>query len=278
MISQTTRVPAHSQAILHRLLHLAWPCVVLAAAGCLAVAAGRGDGDAASPAAPVAVVELFTSEGCSSCPPADNVLGKIVETSRKDGRRVFALAWHVDYWDRLGWTDPFSSAAATRRQNEYARAFNASGVYTPQMVVNGRTEFTGSNDGKAKAAVDAALSRRSEVGVTLQSLLVRGDRVTAKYELSATPAAANLVVALVERGLSTRVERGENGGRTLRHENVVRSFRVVPLKGADAARGDVELTLPHGVDATKASLIAFVQDGRTMAVAGAAAQDLIAAK
>src|SRR5271167_1475342 len=109
--------------------------------------------------APCAVVELFTSEGCSSCPPADAALAEMAANARKSGAPVFALAFHVDYWNYLGWTDRFSDAAYTRRQSDYARAFNTDQVYTPQMIVNGVDQFVGSDRDAAKRAIDAALAK-----------------------------------------------------------------------------------------------------------------------
>src|SRR3954463_5560674 len=110
------------------------------------------------------VVELFTSEGCSSCPPADALLARLDETQPVEGAEVIALAQHVDYWNQLGWSDPFSSHELSERQGEYARAFGRDGVYTPQMVVDGRAEFPGGNSGRAFDAIaEAAREQKAEV-------------------------------------------------------------------------------------------------------------------
>ncbi len=126
----------------------------------------------ADPSAPthpgVAVVELFTSEGCSSCPPADAVLARIDREARASGRAVVPLAFHVDYWDGLGWPDRFSSADSTSRQRDYASAFGESGLYTPQMVIGGLDRFVGSDGAQADARIAAALRRPAEVGVALR--------------------------------------------------------------------------------------------------------------
>ncbi|MGH9764327.1 MAG: DUF1223 domain-containing protein, partial [Blastocatellia bacterium] len=104
------------------------------------------------------LVELFTSEGCSSCPPADEVMARLARTQPVPGAEIIALGEHVDYWNRLGWTDPFSSSAFSNRQREYSSAFANDEVYTPQMIVDGQTEFVGSNIAKARAAIAAAAS------------------------------------------------------------------------------------------------------------------------
>ncbi|MCA9557144.1 MAG: DUF1223 domain-containing protein, partial [Myxococcales bacterium] len=122
-------------------------------------------GDATAPG--FAVVELFTSEGCSSCPPADANLARLLKAA--GDRPVLGLSWHVDYWDRLGWKDPFSSDAATARQNAYAKAWGTRRLYTPQMVVNGRDEFVGSSEAQADAAVAAALKGPATVALSARA-------------------------------------------------------------------------------------------------------------
>jgi hypothetical protein len=226
-------------------------------------------------AAGIAVVELFTSEGCSSCPPADDLLGELVKGAREDGRKVFALSFHVDYWNRLGWTDPYSDAAYSRRQNDYAAAFQSDRVYTPQMIVNGGEEFVGSDRERARKSIDAALKVPSAASVKVR-LTDAGKKddaaLTASYEVAKAPKGAVLNVALVERGLVSKVGRGENGGGTLRHENVVRFFRTVRLD--ESGKGEVELKPPADLVRKNASVIAYVQKADGGAVVGAAAVDI----
>ena len=122
------------------------PLLLLVGAVCACRPSSAGVSEAmAAEGGGVAVVELFTSEGCSSCPPADDVLNALAADARTRHTRVFALAMHVDYWDSLGWPDPFASPAMTSRQQDYARSFGVRGLYTPQMVVGGAEEFTGSD-------------------------------------------------------------------------------------------------------------------------------------
>ncbi len=212
-------------------------------------------------APPVAVVELFTSEGCSSCPPADQLL---VDLAERGDAGLLVLAFHVDYWNRLGWRDPFSDAAYSQRQRAYARSFASGRVYTPQMIVNGRREFVGSRRREAEAAVRQALEQPASAGITLRPSMI-GDVVSVEYAVDGAPSGAVLHLALVQRRAEQAIPRGENKGRTLRHANVVRAFETVL---ADA--GTQTLTLPRGLQPNEAAIIAYVQHPETMHIAGAA--------
>jgi hypothetical protein len=175
---------------------------------------------AEDPSAPV-VVELFTSQGCSSCPPADALLGELAK--RPD---VLALGFHVDYWDYIGWKDPYASRLATKRQRQYAEGFKLSFVYTPQMVVNGVTETVGSDREGIEAAVEKAKSRPvARPSLTLQrrsdgGLLVQVGEAEAKRP-------ATVWLACFDRQQSTPVLRGENAGSTLTNYHVVRHFEAL---------------------------------------------------
>ena len=219
-----------------------------------------------------AVVELFTSEGCSSCPSADALLAEQVRDAREHGRPVYCLAFQVDYWNRLGWADPYSDAAFSRRQNDYARALQSDQVYTPQMVVNGTDAFVGSDRAKSRKSIDAALKRPARARVKLSEKKADAGPLVLTYEASSVPKGAVLNVAVVERGLVSKVSRGENGGRTLRHENVVRVFRTLRLD--ESGKGSVELNLPADLVRKNASAIAYVQEAAAGAVLGASAVDL----
>jgi hypothetical protein len=190
--------------------------------------------------APVPVViELFTSEGCSSCPPADEVLTMLVREQPVRGVQIIGLGEHVDYWDRLGWRDQFSSARFTARQNEYAqRAFHADSIYTPQLIVNGETQVVGSDAKKVKQAIAKAAERQASVLLALtfpHGAATDGKRPTQiPVQLQATvPPGVKLdeptevLVAVTEEGLGSRVLRGENSGRDLRHGSVLRTLEPV---------------------------------------------------
>lgn len=200
------------------------------------------------------VVELFTSEGCSSCPPADVALSDLARVGAAEGQPIIALAWHVDYWDRLGWPDPFASPRHTARQQRYAAALKQRGLYTPQAVVDGRVDVVGSRRGRLKAAI-AQAAARGETPWRVEAQVKRdGRRYVVSPTLSGAPTDARVLVALTESGLKVAVPRGENAGRTLRHDHVVRAF-------AEVGPGQsVELQAPEGHIVARAAIVVLAQD------------------
>jgi hypothetical protein len=200
-----------------------------------------------------AVVELFTSEGCSSCPPADAVLADL---ARSPDRRVYPLAFHVDYWDGLGWPDRFASPENTSRQGTYERAFGLRGLYTPQMIVGGTEQFTGSDRGHADAAVVRALAHPGGLRLSVRVRATAADTVTVDYDAPGAPAGSVLDIAVVAHSVSTSVAAGENAGKTLHHANVVRAFAAVTLK---APAGSVILTAHGALSSGDGEVIAYVQ-------------------
>lgn len=230
---------------------------------------------AVKPHEPVAVIELFTSQGCSSCPPADRLLTETIRTARQRGQRVYGLSFHVDYWDRLGWRDPFSQHAFTERQQQYSRQLAGSraangSIYTPQAVLNGQQEFVGSNRAQLGQRLPGALQKPAPVAVSLDAPTVPGPQLTLPYRLDGDLTDLVLNVALVSKTISTVVERGENAGRTLAHDNVVRLFQTVPA----VKTGQVRLRLPANYNPATGAVIAYVQSRRTGAILGADAVDL----
>jgi hypothetical protein len=212
------------------------PTPVLAGSSLTRAAPGAG-------AEPTAVVELFTSEGCSSCPAADQSLAELTERAQKAGQRVVTLELHVDYWDYLGWKDPFSDALHSRRQEAYARRFG-SGMYTPQMVVNGREQLVGSDAAGAAGAVARALATPSRARVTLDATR-GGDGLQLAYRVAAG-SAVKLALVVADDAAQTRVTRGENSDRLLLHRHVVRAFRIVSLPAGGAGTWSVPWPQRHG--------------------------------
>jgi len=236
--------------------------------------------DTSSPAAPV-VVELFTSQGCSSCPPADRLLTQLGQDPRFAGRLI-PLAFHVDYWNYIGWQDPFSSPRWSARQNDYAHAFRSNRVYTPQLVVNGRSECVGSEEGAVVARISAALAKPPAGQV---ALTVAPGSGPVKVEVDATVARAgakhglDVLVALYQTGLDTPVKAGENSHRTLHNDYVVRRLeKAFTLPAAPGSRHAGEVTLPVDPSWNRAALgvAAFLQDPVTLEIQGAATQRLAA--
>lgn len=218
----------------------------------------------------VAVVELFTSEGCSSCPPADKVLSTIVAEARRSGAPAYALAWHVDYWDYLGWKDPYDSKTFTERQRIYARAFSSQ-LYTPEIVVNGTKVAAYAGDaGEVGRIVSRSLARPAEAGVRLT---IRTESSARKIQVgvavSGGPRRGVVALALVEDGLVQTPAAGENAGRTLHHMSVVRAFATLPIEG-----GATDIAVPAGAALARSHLMAFVQDSTTLAIVGANSADL----
>ncbi|MEV4498533.1 DUF1223 domain-containing protein [Micromonospora arborensis] len=220
----------------------------------------------------IAVVEMFTSQGCSSCPPAEEVLTEIERDARERGRPVYALGFHVDYWDYLGWPDRFADAAYTARQEAYARAFGTGRLYTPQMVVNGTVEFVGSDRRRAAGAIASALTSTMTTPLALSVADADGGhRVVVDYQAGQPPGRTVLNVAVVERGLVSEVARGENAGRTLRQDNVVRAFTSMSL---NTGRGRVELAVPPDLDPGGATVVGYVQENGEQGIVGATAIEL----
>lgn len=226
---------------------------------------------AQSPPASFAVVELFTSEGCSSCPPADRLLAELDAWATKNDLPVYALSFHVDYWDRLGWADPYASPEFSQRQRAYATASSERSVYTPQMIVNGERGFVGSQGKQAAAALSQALAAKPSAVVAIESATKTGETVEVHYQVTDAPAGSVLSLALVQPDGSQRVTRGENAGRQLVHVNIVRAFDQVPLD--PSGTGNVELARPAGFDGPLET-IAYLQQsntGRVLAAASASA-------
>ncbi|MGA7155957.1 MAG: DUF1223 domain-containing protein [Acidobacteriaceae bacterium] len=225
----------------------------------------------ATTAPPRAVlVELFTSEGCSSCPPADNLLRSIDGTRTDAGSVIVGVSEHVNYWDHDGWTDPFDSAEITDRQNQYGEKFHLPEVYTPQMVVNGETQVSG-ND--VHALVKAVQAAETKVGATVKILSATIDGRAVMADISVTgeiPKHGADVFAVVAQDETSDVTAGENKGKTLVNDSVARNLvRVEKIR--DSGESKVRIPLPGGLHTTPASrrhLILWVQETNLGTVLG----------
>ena len=230
------------------------------------------------------LVELFTSEGCSSCPPADKVLTTLMETQPVAGAEIITLSEHVDYWNRLGWTDPYSTVSSTQRQYDYAELFGGDSVYTPQMVVDGKSQFVGSDIDKARDSIaKAAESPKASVHISRTNSMT-GDKpadVSIQIRVDNLGAVdsrnAQVILAVTEGKLSSNVTDGENAGHKLLHSSVVRNLSVVgQIDGG--GKKDFNATTLISIDKkwNKENLraIVFLQDKSSHQVLGASALNL----
>jgi hypothetical protein len=202
-----------------------------------------------------AVIELFTSEGCSSCPSAD----KLLETIDKEyaGKNVLVLSYHVDYWNKLGWKDEFSNAENTARQNYYANHFRLNSIYTPQAVVNGTTEFVGSDRNKMTKSIERFKKMNKTIAL---NALEDNNKVIVDYKINGQLSGENILLALVQKQATTDVKRGENGGRKLHHINIVRQFQSVKNKNL------IEFTLPG--EKNNFFIVALLQNDESGSIEG----------
>jgi hypothetical protein len=224
---------------------------------------------AAHPAA--VLVELFTSEGCSDCPPADALLQQMSGHTTAEGQLIVGVSEHVSYWNSLGWKDPFSSDTYTGRQSDYSSHFGLSSVYTPQMVVNGREQFVGSDRRALQAALTTELQRK-QITLHIDATQLAPDSITFTYSASDLPAKGSLqlIAVLVDDLDRSNVLRGENSGRALTHVAVARALASL---GAlhEARQRSVTLPLPasfHAGGGTGHHLVLFAQQNEAGAVMG----------
>lgn len=252
--------------------------LVVLAAVTIAVLAPLGGGAAGPESLTPVIVELFTSEGCSSCPPADALLRTLERNQPVAGVLIIPLGEHVDYWNRLGWPDPFSSPLFTTRQQAYAKALNARSVYTPQMVVDGQAEFVGSRPVTAREEILRA-RRAPKAPLILDAAVSPGSRVlTVHAEIGPAPHASaddqtEVWFAVTESGLTTDVKAGENMFRRLHHTGVVRHLeRIDALRDPAAPSHHVEARLRLDPEWNRDQLraVVFLQERDSLRIVGAA--------
>ena len=238
------------------------------------IVCASGSAPVSRQAVPV-LVELFTSEGCSSCASADRLFEQMLAAQPVSGSLIVGLGEHVDYWDRLGWKDRFSSPLFTSRQQLYADRLKLDSVYTPQMVVDGQAAFVGSDAAAARRAIAAAAGRPHGT-ITMTSGLAEPDRAVVSLTVGELPPLApgdraDVLVAITEDHLRTEVKRGENQGRTLSHAVVVRELQT----GAAATIGatvQLELKLAGEWRREALTIIGCVQERRSRRILATAAK------
>jgi hypothetical protein len=213
-----------------------------------------------------AVIELFTSEGCSSCPSADEA---VIQLAKDYPEQVYILGFHVDYWNYIGWKDEYSSAAFSERQRQYGQRFSLSSVYTPQIVVNGQKEFVGSNRAQLKTSVNEAL--KSSVSDQIKLSVAKGNATTLRVNYEVNGSAGSILnIALVQLNATTAVKRGENKGKSLHHINIVRALKSIQV--SNAAKAVVEMPVPADLQFKDVEVIAYLQNKKDWKITAATLQ------
>ena len=201
-----------------------------------------------------ALIELFTSEGCSSCPAADEVLEEIQK--KYNDKDVLVLAYHVDYWNKLGWKDIFSDPSFTQRQEYYSNIFRLNSIYTPQVVVNGKKEFIGSNKSKLISNIEEQLNERSAVSIKLVAAQNTEGKIDVHYSAEGVDAKKEqAILVLIQKMATNEINKGENKGRNLHHINIIRNIFYLPLK-----EKTTNFTLPAGFGKEDFFVAGFIQD------------------
>ncbi|HEV8273639.1 MAG TPA: DUF1223 domain-containing protein [Chitinophagaceae bacterium] len=204
-----------------------------------------------------ALVELFTSEGCSSCPPADAAFEEIQK--KYSDKNVLVLSYHVDYWDQLGWKDIFSNALFTERQEYYSNIFRLNNIYTPQAIVNGKKEFLGSNKNKLISSIDEQLNEKPAASIKLNVVQNTEGKIDVHYSAEGVDAKKEqAILVLIQKMATNEIKKGENKGRTLHHINIVRNIFYLPLK-----EKTTNFTLPTGLNKEDVFVAGFIQDKRS---------------
>jgi hypothetical protein len=219
------------------------------------------------------LLELFTSEGCSSCPPADRLLESLDRSQPVSSANIIVLSEHVDYWNSLGWRDPFSSAAFSERQERYASKLRLEGVYTPQLIVDGRSEVLGSDASRVKETIEKA-AKQEKAPLQIDWLESNDKqmrvRISQKGWTGASPGSATLFLAIASNEAQSRVSAGENSGKQLTHVAVVRSLQSLgdTKVGSPLSR---DLWIPvKPADKPTVRIVAFLQDTKSQGVLGIA--------
>jgi hypothetical protein len=223
------------------------------------------------------LVELFTSEGCSSCPPADALLAKLDHDQPIQNAEIIILEEHVDYWDDLGWHDRFSSHQYSERQSQYSSRLGIDGVYTPQMIVDGTSQFVGTDSFHAHRFITSA-AQKTKLNLSLSRPVVDAHKISSSVSLpgsSPSQAYAELYAALVDPSDTTDVRNGENGGRRLQHAGVVRSLQHIgTLKDLNAGALNFSLNAPSDAKLTEMRVVVFAQQSNQGQVLGAVVTDV----
>ncbi len=254
---------------IHRTLTAQLSCLALAA---VSTATLHAASDSPQPASPAVLVELFTSEGCSSCPPADRLLAELDRKQPVPGTTIVVLSEHVDYWNQLGWSDPFSSHQWTERQDEYGRQFGLDSIYTPQMVIDGDIQTSG-GDGRAVLSAIERSARQPHIEIAISSLQRSSDGVHLEFTAGAAKG-VTVYAVLADDSDRSSVARGENAGRILDHVAVARSLvRVADLQPIPLDK-TTTLALPRDDANQHLRVVLFARENKNGHIVGVTAREL----
>jgi hypothetical protein len=212
-------------------------------------------------------MELFTSQGCSSCPPADALLAEYVASENKN---IIPLSFHVDYWNRLGWTDPFSSSAYSERQVWYSRHLPKGSVYTPQMIINGNREALGNNRNDVNVIVKKELDGTSSENISVENIVINKNSISFHYTALNPGKDEILNIAIIQKEVTTHIKAGENEGKTIINRNIVRAFNTQSL----TSEGSGEITVPATFKTAGHALVLYTQNRKDLMVSAAVMKDL----
>lgn len=213
-----------------------------------------------------AVLELFTSEGCSSCPPADRLLPQLAT----ENANVIPLSFHVDYWNHLGWTDPFSQAQFSARQREYGSKFRLESIYTPQLIINGEFEMVGSNRSTAETDIKNVLKEKAPVEIMFDEVKKENNRLSVTCTLVGNMDQTDVTAAVVQKHAEMKVKGGENSGAKLSHTNVVRSF----LQKSAQQKMKFEIDIPRDLAEDNMQLVVYTQERKHLKITGVSVWDV----
>ncbi len=200
----------------------------------------------------IVVLELFTSQGCSSCPPADRLLATYA--NRED---IAALSFHVGYWNKLGWKDPFSDHLFTERQENYASS-SGSNVYTPQIIINGEKEMVGSEENKIEATIKQFQKQQTASQIIISEIKTGDNKISVTYSVKGKLNNSVVNIALVQNKITTSIKAGENHGVTLTNYNVVRNFKT--MSSITAEKNETTIDMISGIDKKNCCIILYLQD------------------
>jgi hypothetical protein len=212
-----------------------------------------------------ALIELFTSEGCSSCPPGEAVLHHIIQKAKENSQPVYLIEFHVDYWDYLGWKDTFATPGYSKRQQNYGDNLKLNSIYTPQVIVNGKTEMVGSEEDEINKAIISELQVPAMITIDCKAAKASTNTVEISYTILGNISGCELNFAIVESNLTTYVKKGENARKTLTHDNIARVFKTIKTTSLS---GKITLSVPS-INLNNAKLICFVQNIENMNIIGA---------